>query len=88
MNITSVNVHILNREDSKVKAIATVILDDCFAIRGIRVIEGEKGLFIAMPSVKNSNGDYKDICHPINQETRDLFEKAIFDEYNNEMESQ
>jgi len=88
MNITSVNVHILSREDSKVKAIATIILDECFAIRGIRIIEGEKGLFIAMPSVKNQNGEYKDICHPINQETRDLFESSIFEEYNNTITQQ
>jgi stage V sporulation protein G len=64
------------------KGIASVLLDDCFVIRDIRIIEGKEGLFIAMPSRKNADGEYHDIAHPINAETRKMFEDAIFEEYN------
>lgn len=85
MKITSVNVHKKN-DDTKMKGIASVILDDCFAIRDIRIIEGKEGLFIAMPSRKNAEGEYHDIAHPINAETRKMFEDAIFEEFNKEEE--
>ena len=68
------------------KGIASVLLDDCFVIRDIRIIEGKDGLFIAMPSRKNADGEYHDIAHPINAETRKIFEDAIFAEYNKEEE--
>ncbi len=64
------------------KGIATVIIDECFAIHDIRIIEGEKGLFIAMPSRKTPTGEYRDIAHPINTETREIFTSAILDAYN------
>ena len=69
------------------KGIASIILDDCFAIHDIRVIEGNDGLFIAMPSKKISTGGYRDIAHPINAETRKLFEDSIIDEYKKELEN-
>lgn len=81
MKITSVNVHKKN-DDTRMKGIASVLIDDCFAIRDIRIIEGKDGLFIAMPSRKNSAGVYHDIANPINTETRKMFEDAIFEEYN------
>ena len=65
------------------KGIASVVIDDCFDIKDIRIIEGEKGLFIAMPSRKYPNGEYRDVAHPINAETRAMFEDAIIEEYNN-----
>lgn len=68
------------------KAIATVTIDDCFAVHDIRIIEGNNGLFIAMPSRKTPTGEFRDIAHPTNQETRELFEAAIFEEYNREDE--
>lgn len=67
--------------NTRVKAIASVLLDDCFAVHEIRVIEGEKGLFIAMPSRKRPDGTFRDIAHPINPEVRSLLEKAIIDAY-------
>ena len=82
MKITSVNVKIIESENGKMKAIASVVLNDCFAIHDIRIIEGDKGLFIAMPSRKTPVGEYKDIAHPINKEVRAMFEKAILDKYN------
>ena len=63
------------------KGIASVLIDDCFAVHDIRIIEGDNGLFIAMPSRKTSTGSYRDIAHPINPETRTLFEEAILEAY-------
>ena len=83
MKITSVNVRKIEKEGSRMKGIATVVLDDSFAVHDIRIIEGEKGLFIAMPSRKNALGEYRDIAHPINPEVRAMFEEAILDAYEN-----
>ena len=82
MKITSVTVKKIDKENSRMKGIASVLLDDCFAVHDIRIIEGDNGLFIAMPSRKNAEGEYHDIAHPINKETRKMFEDAIFEEYN------
>ena len=75
MKITSVNVRKIEKEGSRMKGIASVLLDDSFAVHDIRIIEGEKGLFIAMPSKKTPTGDYRDIAHPINPEVRSMFEE-------------
>ena len=83
MQITSVNVKKYDKEESKMKGIASVLIDDCFVIRDIRIIEGNDGLFIAMPSRKTNNDEYHDIAHPITQECRKMFEEAIVEEYNN-----
>ena len=83
MKITSVKVRKIEKEGSRMKGIASVLLDDSFAVHDIRVIEGEDGLFIAMPSRKTASGDYRDIAHPINSEVRAMFEEAILDAYNN-----
>lgn len=82
MKITSVNVRKVEKEDSRMKGIASVLLDDCFAIHDIRIIEGDNGLFIAMPSRKTATGGYRDIAHPINQESRKMFEDAVLEAYN------
>lgn len=82
MKITSVNVRKIEKEGSRMKGIASVLLDDSFAVHDIRIIEGEKGLFIAMPSKKTPTGDYRDIVHPINPEIRAMFEDKIIEEYN------
>jgi stage V sporulation protein G len=81
MKITSVNVRKVEKEGSRMKGIASVLIDDCFAIHDIRIIEGDNGLFIAMPSRKTATGGYRDIAHPINPETRALFEEAILEAY-------
>ena len=81
MKITSVNVRKVEKEGSRMKGIASVVLDDSFAVHDIRIIEGDNGLFIAMPSRKTANGGYRDIAHPINPETRALFEEAILEAY-------
>ncbi len=81
MKITNVTIRKAEREDSRMRAVASVLLDDEFAVHDIRIIEGTKGLFIAMPSRKTSTGGFRDIAHPINQEVRTMFEKEILDAY-------
>ena len=84
MKITSVSVRKVEKEDSRMKGIATIILDDQFAVHDIRIIEGDNGLFTAMPSRKTATGGYRDVAHPINPEARNMIEKAILDAYNKE----
>ncbi len=86
MKISSVSVRKITKENSRLKGIASVLIDESFAIHDIRIIEGDNGLFIAMPSRKTATGEYKDVCHPINPEVRKMFEDAIFAEYNKEEE--
>ena len=81
MKITSVNVRKIDKEGSRMKGIASVLLDDSFAVHDIRIIEGDNGLFIAMPSRKTATGGYRDVAHPINPEVRAMFEEAILDAY-------
>ena len=81
MKITSVNVRKINKEGSRMKGIASVLLDDSFAVHDIRIIDGDNGLFIAMPSRKTATGGYRDVAHPINPEVRSMFEEAILDAY-------
>jgi len=81
MEITSVKIRKVERENSRMKGIASVVIDDAIAIHDIRIIEGDSNLFIAMPSRKTPAGEYRDIVHPINQEVRTMFEKEILDAY-------
>ena len=81
MKITSVNVRKIDKEGSRMKGIASVLLDDSFAVHDIRIIEVDNGLFIAMPSRKTATGGYRDIAHPINPEVRAMFEEAILEAY-------
>ena len=80
MQITDVRVRRIEKE-GKMKAIVSITLDNEFVIHDIKVIEGEKGLFIAMPSRKTSEGEYRDIAHPINPETRERIQKLILQKY-------
>ena len=79
MNITDVKVFI--RESNQLKAFVNIVIDDAFIIRNIKVIEGENGLFVAMPSRRVSTGEYRDIAHPINTETRKEIEEIIIRKY-------
>ena len=80
MQITDVRVRKITKE-GRMKAIVSITLDNEFVVHDIKVIEGEKGLFIAMPSKKAADGEYRDIAHPINPEVRAMFEDAILDAY-------
>lgn len=84
MKITSVSVRKITKENSRLRGIASVLIDDAFAIHDIRIIEGDNGLFIAMPSRKTATGEYKDVCHPINPDVRTEFTDAILEEFNKE----
>lgn len=88
MKITEVQIRRIEKENSRMKGIATVILDNEFAVHDIRVIEGVNGLFIAMPSRKTATGDYRDVAHPITKEARAKFEEAILNAYENAEEPQ
>ncbi len=83
MEITDVRVRMIAKE-GKMKAVVSITLDSVFVIHDIKVIEGEKGLFIAMPSRKTQDGEYRDIAHPINSETRDHIQRIILDKYEEE----
>jgi stage V sporulation protein G len=80
MKITDVRIRKL-RDDGKMKAVVSITLDDIFVVHDIKIIEGQNGLFVAMPSRKVGEGDYRDIAHPINQETRTMLQDVIFAEY-------
>ena len=84
MNITDVRVRKVAKE-GKMKAAVSITIDDEFVVHDIKVIEGEKGLFIAMPSRKATDGEYRDIAHPINSATRDRIQKIILDKYDEVM---
>lgn len=80
MQVTDVRVRKVSKE-GKMKAIVSITLDDEFAIHDIKVIDGDKGLFIAMPSRKASDGEYRDIAHPINTQMRDHIQNIILEKY-------
>ena len=80
MNITDVRVRKVAKE-GKMKAVVSITIDDEFVVHDIKVIEGEQGLFIAMPSRKAADGEYRDIAHPINSTTRDRIQTLILDKY-------
>lgn len=80
MQITDVRVRKITKE-GKMRAVVSITIDNEFVIHDIKVIEGDKGLFIAMPSRKSSDGEYRDIAHPINSETRDAIQNLIISRY-------
>lgn len=83
MKITSVRVKKLSEENSKLVGVATAVIDNVFIIRDIKIIETEKGRFLAMPSQKMPDGSYIDVAHPLNTDCRKMFENAILTEYDN-----
>ncbi len=80
MKITDVRVRKIEG-DGKMKAVASITIEEVFVVHDIKVIEGEKGVFIAMPSKKTTDGKYKDIAHPINTNTRDELQRIILEAY-------
>jgi len=85
MNITEVKISPVNG-DEKLKAFATVIFDDCFVVRDLKVISGKKGYFVAMPSRKMKDGTFKDIAHPLNNAMRQQLEAKVLEQYNKSVE--
>ncbi len=91
MKITDVRVKLVKREDSMLKAVASVTIDGCFVVHDIKVLQGDIGPYIAMPSKKVPDVTlgkdvHKDIAHPLDTPTRDMFKKAVIDAYNAELE--
>ena len=80
MNITDVKIRKINAE-GKMKAVASVTFDDVFVVHDIKIIEGTDKLFVAMPSKKTPDGEYRDIAHPINAETREMLQSKIIEKY-------
>lgn len=80
MNITDVRIRKIEKE-GKMKAVVSITIEDAFAVHDIKIIEGEKGLFIAMPSRRNAEGEYRDVAHPINSETRQYIQDLIMMKY-------
>lgn len=80
MKITDVRVKVVHSE-SRLRGVATITFDDSFVVHDIRIIEGENGLFVAMPSKKTPNGTFRDIAHPIHGEMRKMIEEAIIGSY-------
>ncbi len=88
MKISDVRIRLVTKEDSKLKAVASMTIEDCFVVHDIKVIQGQEDYFIAMPSRKTSDGEYKDIVHPINTETREQIIKIILDAFKEEKAKQ
>ena len=82
MEITDVRVY--PARDEKVRAFVSIVFDRCFMVNDIKVIQGRDGLFISMPSRKKKNGEFKDVAHPLNNETRRMIEDAVIGEYERE----
>ena len=83
MKITEVKIFPVNEE--RLKAYVSITVDACFVVRDLKIIQGHSGLFVAMPSKKRKDGQFRDIAHPLNQETRNMIEDAVFDAYESEL---
>ena len=81
MNITEVRIRLVKKDEGKLKAVASITIDNCFVIHDVKVIEGTDDYFIAMPSKKTPDGEFKDIVHPLNTETREQLKKIILGEF-------
>lgn len=81
MKVTNVRVKKIE-DKNRLKAVATITLNECFVIHELRLIEGENGMFVAMPSKRNNKGEFRDVCHPINKEFRQVIEETVLQTYN------
>ena len=87
MQITDIRIRKGRKKRARMKAVVSITIDDEFVVHDIKVIEGEKGLFIAMPSRKANDGEYRDIAHPINSATREKIQNMILEKYKTEIEN-
>ena len=86
MEITEIRIKL--KDDGKLRAFARLTFDDCFVVRGLKVIEGSNGMFVAMPSRKKPDGTFQDVAHPITNEMRQVIEKKVLEEYQQELEKE
>ena len=87
MEISDVRIRLINKGDNKLKAVASITIDKCFVVHDIKIIDSTEGAFIAMPSRKTNDGEYKDIAHPLDTATRDILKKAILTAYYDELKN-
>ena len=87
MKITDVRIKKVGNE-GKLRAYVSVTFDDSFVVHNLKVIDGQSGIFVAMPSRKTTSGEFKDVAHPINSAFREILQKAVLEEYNKETEKQ
>ncbi len=85
MRITDVRIRLMEKDDSKLKAIASVTIDDSIAVHDIKIVDGTDGYFVSMPSKKSARGEYRDIVHPINNEARAELTNAVMEAYKLEL---
>jgi len=84
LNITDVRIFLTSRT-GPTKAFASVTFDDVFVVKDLRVVDGKKGLFVSMPSRKDRNGEFRDVCHPITTEMRNIIQEAVIEKFNQEI---
>ncbi len=84
MNISDIRIKIVEAT-GKLKAVASITIDECFVVHDIKILEGNRGLFVMMPSRKSSDGIYKDVAHPINTETREMLKTVLVKAYSDKM---
>ena len=87
MNISDIRIRLLQKEDSKLKAVASMTIDDCFVVHDIKVLEGNQGYFVRMPSRQTGEGEYKDIAHPLNTPTRDEISRLVLAKFEEELKN-
>ena len=85
MNITEIRVKLLDKDETRLKAVASMTIDGCFVIHEIKILEKEDGFIVSMPNKKKNNGKFSDIAHPINTETREQINNAIIEAYKKEL---
>jgi len=81
MNISEVRVRLVKKDEGKLKAVASITIDNCFVVHDVKILEASAGFFLAMPSKKTPDGEYKDIVHPLNTETREMLKKVVLEEF-------
>ena len=87
MKITDIRIHLIPNSESKLKARASITIEDCFVVHDIKILEGNQGYFICMPNRKTPEGIYKDVAHPINTATRVEINKLVLDKYEEELKA-
>ena len=87
LKITDIRIRLIPNGDSKLKAVATITIDNCFVVHDIKVLEGNQGYFVSMPSRKTPEGEYKDVAHPINTPTREEINKLVLAKYEEELKA-
>jgi len=88
LNITDIRIRLVTKDDSKLKAVASFTIDNAFVVHDVKIIEGANGNFITMPSKQAPSGEYRDIAHPLNTETREQISSAILAAYEKEKANQ